>query len=272
MPVRIYDHNESVCCQKVRVACLEKGLEYENVHVEFSRREQFTPEFLKLNPKAVVPVLVHDGLVVTESTAINEYINEAFEGPSLMPATPYGRARKRYWSQQVDYIHQPHTPAVSFAIAFRKVILGRIDSPEKIEAYFEKIRDPVSRDVQRETFALGLDSPKFQQSIGEFDRLLADMDATLEHSPWLAGDEFSLADIDVAPYIWRLHTLQLDQMWSERKNVTDWCSRLWSRASWQQGIVGRHLDDWLQLMETEGKKAWPKVEQILSASRELSSP
>ncbi len=55
MTIQLYDHPESVCCQKVQVAFIEKGVDYENVHVELDRGEHFEPEFLKLNPKAVVP-------------------------------------------------------------------------------------------------------------------------------------------------------------------------------------------------------------------------
>ncbi len=48
--------------------------------------DQFDPEYLKLNPKAVVPILVHDGRVIVESTVICEYVDEDFPEPSLKPA------------------------------------------------------------------------------------------------------------------------------------------------------------------------------------------
>ena len=267
MTVQIYDNPESVCCQKVRVAFMEKGVDYENLHVDFRSGGQFAPGFLKLNPKAVVPVLVHDGRVITESTVISEYLDEAFDGPSLMPADAYGRARKRYWSRQVDHLHMPHIAAISFAIAFRHALLGAINTTQERDAILANVRDPISQDMQREALELGLDSPKFHQAVVEFDRLLGDMQQTLGESAWLAGKDFSLADVDVAPYICRLHTLQLDGMWSDRPAVQDWCQRMWSRSSWQQAVIDLHVDSWLGAMEKHGKEAWPRVNALIMAAR-----
>ncbi len=213
MTLQVYDHNESVCCQKVRVALWEKGVTWEKVFIDLAKGEQLSPEFTALNPKRVVPVMVHDGRIITESSVISEYIDEAFEGPALMPNSPYLRARKRYWSRQIDSLHMPHIAAISFAIAFRHNLLGALPTPEAREAYLAESRDPTGADMQRQTFDLGLQAPMFAQAIIEFDRFLENMEMALADSPWLAGDEFSLADADVSPYIWRLDTLQLSGMW-----------------------------------------------------------
>lgn len=267
MTPQLYDHNESVCCQKVRVALAEKGVAWEKVLVDFSTAQQHTPEFRAINPKGVVPVMIHDGRTITESTVINEYIDEAFPGPALMPQAPYARARKRYWSRQVDQLHQPHIAAISFAIAFRHNLLGALPTAEAREAYLAQQRDPVSAEMQRQTFDLGLDAPMFTAAIVEFDRFLADMEATLADSAWLAGETFTLADVDVAPYIWRLNTLQLSGMWAERPAVTDWCRRVWNRPSWQQEVVGEHLPEWLEAMRSHGEAAWPRVAALLKTVR-----
>ena len=91
----IYDHPESVCCQKVRLVLYEKGVAFENIHVAIDEGEQYTKKILKLNPKGIVPIAVHGGKVICESTIISEYIDDAFTGPGLMPTDAYWRARKR---------------------------------------------------------------------------------------------------------------------------------------------------------------------------------
>ena len=58
--LELYHSVNSVCAQKVRVALAEKGLEYRNRLMSL-RGDQFAPEYMKLNPSAVVPTLVHDG-------------------------------------------------------------------------------------------------------------------------------------------------------------------------------------------------------------------
>ncbi len=264
MVLKVYDHNESVCCQKVRFALDEKGVPHERVLVDFSTGEQFSAWFRAINPKSVVPVLIDDGHIITESSVINEYIDEAFDGPPLMPDEPLARARKRYWSRQIDHLHMPHIATISFAIAFRHSLLSAMQTEASRQQYLAQLRDPMSAYMQREIFDQGIDAPIFTDAIIEFDRLLTDMEENLQNSPWLAGDQFSLADIDVAPYIWRLSTLQLSAMWAQRPAVTDWCNRVWGRDSWQRTVVSQHLPEWMDNMRDHGIAAQAAVIDIIA--------
>lgn len=265
--LKVYDHNESVCCQKVRLVLAEKGVPFEAVHVAISEGEQFKDNFLALNPKAVVPVVVHNDRVVTESTNINEYINEAFDGPELMPSEPYWRSRKRVWSLLLDTgMHTPHTTALSFVVALRFVFQESLDTAEKLEAHLQNIMSPLSRDIQREAFEMGYGSSKFAEAVLAFDTMLASMEQQLQEVPWLAGDRVSLADLDIAPYVHRLESLQLTRMWANYPRVADWYQRMTSRASWSVAITQQHLDQWVGLMANTGANAWPEVEKILATA------
>ena len=77
----LYDFGNSVCCQKVRITMRAKGLNWEPIKVDLFKTEQYDPKYLKLNPKGVVPTLVHDGKPVIESTLICEYIDQTFPQP-----------------------------------------------------------------------------------------------------------------------------------------------------------------------------------------------
>ncbi len=57
----LYDFGNSVCCQKVRITLRAKGLEWDAITVDLFKSEQYDPKYLKLNPKGVVPTLVHVG-------------------------------------------------------------------------------------------------------------------------------------------------------------------------------------------------------------------
>ena len=81
----LYDYGNSVCCQKVRITLREKGLDWDAIRVDLFASEQYDPKYLKLNPKGVVPTLVHDGVPVIESTLICEYLDETFPDPPLAP-------------------------------------------------------------------------------------------------------------------------------------------------------------------------------------------
>ena len=116
----LYDFGNSVCCQKVRITLVEKGLTWEARRVDLFKTEQYDPEYLKLNPKGVVPTLVHDGVPVIESTLICEYIDDTFPDPPLVPKAPAERARMRLWSKFVDEGLFDGVTELSFSAMFRE--------------------------------------------------------------------------------------------------------------------------------------------------------
>src|SRR5262245_10956375 len=116
----LYDFGNSVCCQKVRITLCEKGLTWRAVKVDLFRSEQYDPKYLKLNPKGVVPTLVHDGKPVIESTLICEYLDETFPQPLLVPSDPWQRSRMRVWSKLVDEGLFEGVTEISFSAMFRE--------------------------------------------------------------------------------------------------------------------------------------------------------
>src|SRR3954449_12313750 len=100
--LELYHHGSSACAAKVRFALEEKHVPWTGHVVDIFRGQQFRPEFLALNPKAVVPVLVHDDFVIAESTVICEYLDDAFIERLIYPATARARALVRLWTKAVD--------------------------------------------------------------------------------------------------------------------------------------------------------------------------
>ena len=74
--LELYHHGSSVCAAKVRMVLSEKGLDWTGHYLDILKGDQFDPDYLKLNPKAVVPTLVDDDEVIRESTLICEYLDE----------------------------------------------------------------------------------------------------------------------------------------------------------------------------------------------------
>ena len=78
--------------------CLaEKGLEWQSQHVDIFKFENYEPWYTKLNPKAVVPTLDHDGRILIESNVILEYLEDQFPQVKLRPDDLYERAQMRLW-------------------------------------------------------------------------------------------------------------------------------------------------------------------------------
>src|ERR1700755_3623502 len=90
MALTLYHNDMSVCAQKVRLTLAEKGLAYEDKHLDLRAGDPKQPEYLKLNPNGYVPTLIHDDFVVYESTVVCEYIDDAFPDPPLKPADAKG--------------------------------------------------------------------------------------------------------------------------------------------------------------------------------------
>ena len=91
--LKLYDYPDCPFCQKVRVVLAEKDLEFEKIFVDLRRQEQKTPEFLRLNPYGKVPVLVDEDEVIFDSTIINEYLEDEYPLPHLLPEDSQARLR-----------------------------------------------------------------------------------------------------------------------------------------------------------------------------------
>ena len=100
--MKLYHNPISTCSQKVRLVLCEKGIEVEDALLDLQRGDQFDPAYLRLNPNGVVPTLEHAGGVITESTLINEYLDDAFPEPSLRPPEATGRHSMRLMTKRVD--------------------------------------------------------------------------------------------------------------------------------------------------------------------------
>jgi glutathione S-transferase len=172
----VYEHNESVCCQKVRIVLSEKEIPHDVVNISFEKREQHTPEFEAINPKGKVPVVVHDGRVITESTVIIEYLDEAFPGPQLMPKEPYWRARRRLWARWIDdEMHIPHISTLSFNIAMTEIL-----------GYKKDVHAAGPRGAPPPFMFVGIESKEMLNSLQAYERFLKEMDVTLADNRWLA--------------------------------------------------------------------------------------
>jgi len=94
-PIKLYEFPPSPNCQRVKVVLEEKKLPYESIHIDLRKKEQKKPDFLKLNPNGKVPVIVDRETVLYESRIINEYLEDQYPEPPLMPKTPARRAKIR---------------------------------------------------------------------------------------------------------------------------------------------------------------------------------
>ena len=105
--IDLYHDNLSVCAQKVRIVLAEKNQPWTNHHVNLAGGEHLTPAFKTMNPRGVVPVLVHDGNTIVESSVICSYLDEVFP-ESAADAKKSGAARHHATVVQAARRHPAH--------------------------------------------------------------------------------------------------------------------------------------------------------------------
>ena len=261
--LKLYHNSMSSCAQKVRFVLAEKSLSWDGEELNLREGDQFKPEFLKINPKGLVPALVDDDQVVTESNIIIEYLEDKFPDRSLMPQNPADRARVRMWMKKLDDGIHMEVIAISFAIAFRRQLtalgLGRDD----IDAMLDKIPDPYTRDVQKQVMHDGIEAPRFASAIIAFDKLFEDMNATFTNSEWLVGDHLTLADIAYVPYVVRMDHLQILSLWENRPHLMDWYERVQKTEGFKRGLEDWFAPKYLEIMKETGLVARARVSSIL---------
>jgi glutathione S-transferase len=232
--IELYHSTHSTCSQKVRLCLEEKQIDWAGRHLNLRRFEHLAPEFLALNPAGMVPVLVDEGRALTESRVINEYLDDAYPGVGLRPADPYARARMRLWTRYADGAPAEAVKIPSFAKNIQPE-LQRLPRAEAL-AMIERIPDPVVRSRWHKAATEGFSTEDLRPSIERLADMVERMDRALLDGPWLAGDAYSLADIDIAPFVQRLVRIDLFHLVEAHPRVAGWYARISSRPAYVRAM------------------------------------
>ena len=229
MALKYYHAEPLANSLKSMIPLKEKGLDYESVYVDLHRFEQHQPWFTAINPEGQVPVLDHDGTIVTHTTVINEYLEDAFpDAPPLRPNTPAGNARMRYWNKFVDE-HVMNYVSMHGWHRLVGVIARNIDNGE-----FETLLERIPLQEQREkwrTARSGFSEADLANATRKIEVAVDKVEAQLAETPWLAGDMFTLADINFYSHC----GMMVERMFPEL-NVGTRCPRL---VEWRDRVTAR---------------------------------
>jgi len=188
-------HAEPVANSMKPLICLkEKGLDFVSHYVDLLRFEQHDPAFVKINPNGQVPVLVHDGAVITESTVINEYLDDVFPEVPLRPADPVARARMRVWSKFVDEYFCPALSMIGWHFMVRRI--AKAIAKDEFEKLLERIPLPEQRQKWATVAGESFTEEQLADSRRRCGLSIQRMESILEKYKWLSSDEYSLADVN----------------------------------------------------------------------------
>ena len=196
MALTLYDAVPSSNSDRTKIALHEKGLAYDRVTLNLAKKDQKRPEFLKLNPYGKVPVLNDNGKILFESCIINEYLDEQYPNPPLMPKDPHLRGRGRVLVDYgLNYLHEPYW-----------VLRGEMLKKESE-------RDSATVEEKRQTLR----------------HLLQYLEEALGDKPYFLG-EMSLTDIDLVPRFLRMESYGAIPTPSWPR-ITAWLGRMKERPS-----------------------------------------
>jgi glutathione S-transferase len=219
--LELYNAPQSTCSQRVRFVLNAKHLPFAERRLDLFSGDQLKPDYLALNPNGVVPTLLHDEAVVTDSTVIMEYVEEVFgDGRSFVPADPVERARMRSLMRFIDEVPAAAIRIPSYNLAF----LPHFQAMTEEE--FQALADskPLRREFILRMGRTGFPDSDMNEAMKRLQRTIDRMDAEIERSggPFLLGADMSLADISVMPSIVRMDDIRLDHMWAEKPAIRIW--------------------------------------------------
>jgi glutathione S-transferase len=231
----------SSCSQKLRVFLNLKGIAWESHPIDLPGNENFRPWFLGINPRGLVPVLVHDGAVHIESNDIITYLERTFPAPKLVPAGHENEVAALL--RHEDDLHLD-LRTLSFRFVFAPP--GPPKPAEALQSYIESgsgtVQGMADRDKQvqiefwqraaREGFTDAAARASAHKFRAEFDA----MDKTLARQPYLLGGELSVLDIAWLIYAHRL-TLAGYPFGRLHPNVFAWQERLSARPEFAKEIA-----------------------------------
>ena len=198
--IKLYEFPLSPFSRKVKMVLYEKSVPFESVFVDLFKGETKTEAYLKLNPFGRVPVLVDGETILFESTVINEYLEEKFSNPPLLPKDPVRRAKARMMDEAFDnYFMGP---------------LGTI--------FMEQFMKPAGQ----------ANEAVIKENMVKLDGVLRVLEKELDGKDYLAWD-FSLGDIGFAVQLPRAESmfgLKLDGY----PLVQAWLKRVASRPAYQK--------------------------------------
>lgn len=208
MTLTYYHAEPAANSLKSMVVLKEKQLPFESVYVDLHKFEQHSEWFLKLNPEGQVPVLVHNGAIITHTTVINEYLDDVFPEMPLRPADPVKRAHMRQWNKFVD---EQVMNYVSMHGWHRMVgVIARSIEGGEFEKLLERIPLPDQRKKWM-TARSGFSEADLDNATAKIVYACEKVEARLAEMPWLAGDMYTSADIN----FWVMCGMSVERMFPE---------------------------------------------------------
>ena len=236
----VYSWEPNANSGKPLLVLKEKGVPFNFHYVNMGQLEQHSAEYLAVNPQGTIPCVIHDGFRMLESTPMMEYVDQVFDGPDLVPDDPYEQWRMRWWMRFVDEYLNPSLAMQAGSAAGGRMAEGM--SEEEKDAAVARIPLPERRRVWRMILDRGVSQAEIEESRRRVAAAIAGFEAALGESPYLAGDRYSLADLNAMTTLhsWPLMREEINE--KDTPNLWAWFRRCHDREGTKQAFkLGRFI-------------------------------
>jgi GST-like protein len=235
MALDLYHWEPTANSGELLIALNEKHVHFTSHYVDVLAFEQHSARFLELNPRGELPILVHDGAVLTETTLILEYLDAAFPDPALVPEAPTDRYRMRVWAKLANDSFAPALTLLGWHLRMARQLRGR----DRAAIVAGIARLPPDRQAVWHT---ALDDSYSEDQLTRARQFLEVAAGRLENalatSEWLAGERYSLADIAIFPLAHAMQSLLPDvAAIAHRPRVADWLRRMQGRPAVRSALA-----------------------------------
>ena len=228
--LELYHGGHTTCSRKARLCLKEKGLAYTSHFLNLRGFEQHTPAYLKLNPNGVVPTLVDDGEAIVDSMLINEYLDEKYDQHTrLRPSNPLDKARMRVWTKLAsDHGLSAWCRASGRPSRRTPTSSTRMNSRRSSAASRSRNARNAGPRSRAAVSANRISTPAARRR----SLIVTRMEAGLGAGPWLMGEQYTLADIDLIPFVDRFAEFYPDMLnASATPKVMAWLARMRERPA-----------------------------------------
>ncbi len=237
--VTLYHWEPNANSGKPMLTLAEKGVAYDSHYLDLLNFDQHKPEYLAINPLGTIPAMTHGDRVLTESTAIMEYVDEAFPGPRLMPENPVDAWRVRWWMKFMDQWLAPSFSMIGWSIFVGPSVRAR--DPQELEAAIDRIPMEERRVAWRKAIYNRFSAEEMAESQRRVAIGIGLLEQALTEREWLGSDQYSLADINGFNLAYAL-PLSQPHLSSDEKtpHIMEWLRRIYERpATRETWALGR---------------------------------
>jgi glutathione S-transferase len=226
MTLVFHSFPRSTATQKVRLCQHHKGITFTGEQlVDLLQFQQLDPAYLALNPLGQVPTLVVDGRPITESSIINEYLEDRFPERPLLPRDPRARAEVRMWTKYVDTGPTVQIATPTFKAWVAPAVSAHPD-PEGLLALVTRAPEAVTRVRWQRSVRDEVRDDEVAAAWATIADMLARMEQRLADGPWLVGDAYTLADAETTPIVVRITHLGRADLLAGLPGVNAWFERV----------------------------------------------